>query len=56
MHGEERNILSKRDAERYKEEQIKQETERARILKGGDVRGYKKIIQESDVARPPAVL
>lgn len=56
MHGEERNILSKRDAEKFKEEQIKQETERARILKGGDVRGYQKIIQEADVARPPAVL
>ena len=56
MHGDERNILSKRDAERFKEEQIKQETERAKILKGGDVKGYQKIIQESDVARPPAVL
>ena len=56
MHGDERNILSKRDAERFKEEQIKQEAERAKILKGGDVKRYQKIIQESDVARPPAVL
>lgn len=56
MHGDERNILAKRDAERYKDEQIKLETERAQILKGGDVRGFQKIIQESDVARPPAVL
>ena len=56
MHGDERNTLLKRDAEKFKEEQDRIDAERAQMTKVGDVKGFQKIIQESDVAKPPAVL
>lgn len=56
MHGDERNTLLKRDAEKFKEEQDRIDAERAQMTKVGDVKSFQKIIQESDVAKPPAVL
>lgn len=56
MHGDEKNTLAKREAEKFKEEQLKIEAERTKLLKAGHAKGFQKLIQESDVAKPPAVL
>ncbi|XP_045175359.2 leucine-rich repeat-containing protein 74B-like isoform X2 [Mercenaria mercenaria] len=56
MQGAEKHTLETREAIRYKDEQDKIEAERRKQMKAGDVKDFQKLIQESDVIKPVAIV
>lgn len=56
MQGAEKHQADKREAIRYKEEQDKIDAERRKQMKAGDAKDFQKLIQDSDVIRPAAVV
>lgn len=56
MSGAEKHTLETREAIRHKEEQDKKDAERRKQIKAGDVKDFQKIIQDSDVIKPPPIV
>lgn len=56
MTHAELNTVAKREAERFKQEQDREESERQKLIKEGNSKDFQKMIQESGPVKPLVIV